>query len=461
MKKLFPHSKEEDSPDVIELRNQGGVAAIIFIHGFTGDRTTTWGPLPEFIRSDPALCKWDIYSVGYSSRLSPDIVGVWSADAPIERLAGLFRTTMRFGISQYGALALVAHSMGGLVVQRALLDDPGLRARVSHVFLFGTPSAGLRKAAPFGIVKRQLGDMAFGSPFISALRQQWDATVGHAMPFTLWAIAGERDEFVTTDSSIEPFDPSVRAVVPGNHLEMVKPSTTGDVAFLLIKNQLLGKAAPAGPWNSARVAVETRRYFEAIQLLEPQVALLDEGGLVMLALAYDGVGRTADAMRVLETHGEDKLDAMGTLAGRFKRRWIAERRKADLDRAMELYGTGFRVAQAERIPDQVYYHGINLAFLYLATDALQSARIHAELALTSAAQGVNRKWSEATAGEAELILGHSDSGLVHYRRALEFNPSMREIEATYRQAMWIAELLNDSILASELRRLFRSEGVES
>ncbi len=52
--------------------------------------------------------------------------------------------------------------MGGLVVQQALLDDPELADRVSHVFMFGTPSNGVRAARWAGFLKQQIEDMAEG-----------------------------------------------------------------------------------------------------------------------------------------------------------------------------------------------------------------------------------------------------------------------------------------------------------
>jgi hypothetical protein len=50
--------------------------------------------------------------------------------------------------------------MGGLAVQRALLDDKGLRNRTSHLFLFGTPCGGLIKASLVRVLNPQLRDMA-------------------------------------------------------------------------------------------------------------------------------------------------------------------------------------------------------------------------------------------------------------------------------------------------------------
>jgi pimeloyl-ACP methyl ester carboxylesterase len=84
----------------------------------------------------------DIFTLSYATTLLPDIVGVWSADPDIPILATLLRT--RIGIApleRYADLVLVAHSMGGgLVAQRALVDDTSLFGRVRTLVLFGTPS---------------------------------------------------------------------------------------------------------------------------------------------------------------------------------------------------------------------------------------------------------------------------------------------------------------------------------
>jgi hypothetical protein len=57
--------------------------------------------------------------------------------------------------------------MGGLAVQRALLDYADLAARAQNVILFGTPSGGLTKAGLLWRLKRQLRDMAKGGKFVT------------------------------------------------------------------------------------------------------------------------------------------------------------------------------------------------------------------------------------------------------------------------------------------------------
>src|SRR5215831_8720680 len=144
---------------LITHRNLGAKAALVFLHGFSGDAAKTWGHFPEFVSGDQRFADWDVFSVGYTTRLVPDIVGIWSADAPLDRLSlQLANTASVVPLSSYKTLAFTAHSMGGLILQRALVDTESLSDRTSHVTLYGTPSGGLSKAGPFSFFKRQVRD---------------------------------------------------------------------------------------------------------------------------------------------------------------------------------------------------------------------------------------------------------------------------------------------------------------
>ena len=118
--------------------------AVVFLHGFSGDRDDTWDRLPGLLGT--VVADWDIYTLGYATTFRPDLLGVWSADPDLPILATMLKTQARIEpLRRYRSIALVAHSMGGLIVQRALVDDSELAQRTDKVVLFGTPSAGLRK----------------------------------------------------------------------------------------------------------------------------------------------------------------------------------------------------------------------------------------------------------------------------------------------------------------------------
>jgi len=436
--------------------------AILFVHGFSGDPTITWGDFPKFLSQDDRLAHWDIYSLGYHTSLGLDVVGIWRANPNLTILAGLLATRAAVEpLKRYQNLALIAHSMGGLVVQRAVLDDSGLRGRVGQIVLFGTPSGGLRKASFFKFWKPQLNDMAKGGNFIVDLRARWTQSFGQRSSFTMCVNAGDEDQFVTPDSSLEPFVPFQdvrRKVVRGDHLSIVKPQAATDTSVQVALEALIGSAAPAGPADSARMALEMRQFQNAISTLESHPEALDEVGLVQLAMAYDSVGRREDAIRVLQTRekSSDFTDAMGVLAGRLKRRWLVGHLAADADQACALYEKGFELSQQRGRHDQAFYHGINVAFMQLAyrNDEI-AAKETAKKVLAECALAKPDKWRLATEGEASLLLGNTDEALKNYQAAALSKPRPRECDSMFQQAIHVASLTGNEAAADALEKIFR------
>src|SRR6516225_7360485 len=198
------------------VRQQGQDRAVVFVHGFTGSRDDTWDRFPALLGT--STTEWDIFTVGYATTLLPDVVGVWSADPDLPILSTMLSTQLDITpFSRYRALALIAHSMGGLVVQKALVDNPQIAARVRHLILFGTPSGGLRKTKWLSFWKRQLKNMARGSSFINTLRADWERLYGAKPPFEVLVVAGASDQFVPPGSSRDPFDRRGHRVVVGDH----------------------------------------------------------------------------------------------------------------------------------------------------------------------------------------------------------------------------------------------------
>lgn len=452
----------------------GNKAAIVFVHGFSGDAGGTWRDFPALLAADPSLAAWDIWLLGYSSHLTVDVLGLWSADPDIHKIGERVVADVLHGqLAGYGAVAFIAHSMGGLVTQRALLNSPELVRKTSHVMLFGTPSGGLKKASWVSLLKPQLRDMAADGAFIEGLRRGWTATFdsanGHAWPFKFVAAAGERDEFVPASSALGPFrdaaHPERTAVVPGDHVQMVKPTAGSDACVRLVVNTLCGQALAAGPLNSASVAIELNDFKAAIDQLTPQAAALDRASQVQLAIALDRVGRRKDAIDLLRDSGqaEADTDAMGTLAGRLKRRWLADRLDADGQEALALYRQALALARTAGDPAQAYYLGINVAFLALALlgdlpCARQTAQqVLADCKAAAAADELarNTRWRLATEAEALLMTGSTDAALQRYREALGTgSPEPWQVASTHQQARYLALLLGEAPLVAQVDAVF-------
>jgi len=446
------------------VHDGGGRAAVVFIHGFSGDARKTWENFPDFLSKKSELKGWDVYTMGYETALYPDILrGIWSANAGLETLAGLLRTTLTLGrLSTYEAVAIIAHSMGGLVAQRALLDTD-VRKRVSHLFLFGTPSGGLIKAGLVRRFKTQFRDMAPNSDFLKNLRKRWAAEFAGGTPFQLFVMAGESDQFVPEDRAfVDDFPESVRNRVPRNHVQMVKPKRADDLSVEVVTKGLVGGAGANEVWNAASVAAQDRQSRALVDRFWLTRAGLDQPALVDLALALERIGRQQDAFEVLEKYGKsESTDRMGTLAGRFKRKWLSRRQQADAERALELYRRGLTLSESAGDWPQAFYHAINVAFMEFAfTGDRKATQVAAEKALEYCRRSKPDLWAQATCAEARLYLGESDAAIEAYRQALfpeneAWAASPWQVTSMYDQAIEVAERLGDKTLGKRLTTLFR------
>jgi pimeloyl-ACP methyl ester carboxylesterase len=437
-------------------------AAIVFVHGFTGKGPGTWNDLAPRIAADPALASWDCWTVTYASSWLPDICGIWTADADLGILAQLLVTDLGQGsLARYEALVLIAHSMGGLIVQKSLVDQKQIAARTRTVILFGTPSGGLIKAHTLKLWKRQLAGMAQGGEFITKLRADWSHRFAAAAPFSFLAVGGERDQFVPPKSSLEPFPIEQRAVVAGNHVTMIHPPLSDRNVVDLVVQRIAGKAAAGNIGDSALRAIELGDFQSIIEEYLQHADTLDTPALVHLAIALDGADRRDEAYKLLAEHQTMNSEVMGTLAGRLKRNWLVSgRRLADAEAAEAHYAKGYELAKNEFNLRQAYYHGINLAFLTFVfrkdrKQARRFAREVLEICDRSKALHDADEWLDATKGEAQLILGEAEAALADYRSFVNADNDIWKIGSTYLNARTIAADLADRELARKLGTLFR------
>jgi pimeloyl-ACP methyl ester carboxylesterase len=439
--------REEDQmrPILMDFhRSEGNRVAIVFVHGFTGDVKKTWGDIPQFLRAQPELTGWDLAGFGYESGRRFDISNLWSADASLEEISTMLYTAL--DSPRYESIALVAHSMGGLVVQQALVKYPKLRAHVSQVILFGTPSRGLVKATLVSWLKQQTQNMSASGPFVQSLREEWTKLDAEKKLPPLLAVAGETDQFVPPTSSLGPFPEDACRVIPGNHLTMLTAASADAPCVQMILKTLSRGAAPAGARSAARLAVEEGKFQQVIDTLWPIRRELDDAGMVSLSLALDAVGRRQDAIAVLEGQEARGTDAFGALGGRYKRRWLLERRRADAEKALDMYRRGYERANSKTPPDhkQAFYHGVNLAFMELAYGGdFHEARNRAGEVLEHSRLSEHPRepfWRVATEADALLILGQVEKGMTKHAEAARMPMQPWQALSIQEQAMRTADL---------------------
>lgn len=410
--------------------------AIVFIHGFTGRTVDTWQRFPELVQQDPKLNGWDVFCYGYESSLFP-FFGLWEGNPPLPRLAKQLQDATNIApLTQYSGLTLVAHSMGGLIVQQALVISEELRQRVTHAFCYATPSCGLAKAKLGSFFNRQARDMRADGPFIRGLRERWKSKADSLRHLKFFAVAGDKDEFVPSDSSLTPFPEDQCRVVHGNHLEIVKPESDRDDSFLVFREAILGEVRDLPFLDAARVASERNEFGKVVATLLPQAAFLDDLHMARLVIALSELGESAQAHALLETHERTGTDFLGVWAGQLKRRWRLKGHRKDIDQAIELYRQGCAEAERNQDPAQILYHAINVAHLLEVGKNMRSAsREFARKALEACAAGPTRDyWTIVTEAEAHIYLNKPDRAAELYAEAVKLEAAPRHLKTTYQQA---------------------------
>jgi pimeloyl-ACP methyl ester carboxylesterase len=445
---------------IIEVRRRAGSdRVILFIHGFSGDQGDTWGLIPTLLGTDTALNAWDIVSLGYATSLLPDIRGIWSADPDLPILALHLNT--RFDIAplaQYRSFAIVAHSMGGLVVQRALLDNPDLVRRVKELIFFGTPSGGLGQAGIFSFLKPQLRNMDAKGEFVSRLRREWTERFDDTPPFKLLAVAGDRDQFVPPRSSLDPFEARFRRVVAGDHLTMIKAKEASAESVQLLVAALSAKPEPAAASAPLRTRVMGMSEPEVEHALATPERRLTQAEVVNAAIMLDLDDKRQQAIALLEQNLALGTDIKGTLGGRFKRLWLETADRSYAERALELYRSALDMSSAADDHEQVYYHAINVAFLsFVVWDRKTEAEDLARLALEHCAKAPETLWRVATEAEARLYLNETEVALADYERAFAMGAEHWQLQSAGQQAYQIAVKLGAPELQEKLQTLFNPE----
>ena len=161
-------------------------------------------------------CRWDLFSVGYTDAAVPDLVGIWKANAPIDRLATLLYTAAaQPPLVSYKSIVFVSHSMGwtgdaksaggitptslpASVMYFSWNSQRGSQEKPAHSAFSKTASPG--HGREFRVHQRSAEAVERPVRLISSLQVPDDR--------------GDQDEFVPSDSSLDPFLAAQRSVVP-------------------------------------------------------------------------------------------------------------------------------------------------------------------------------------------------------------------------------------------------------
>ncbi|MER6472235.1 NACHT domain-containing protein [Streptomyces collinus] len=241
---------------------------VVFVHGFKSS-AAVWDSFVRLIEDDSDLAFVVPFLFEYDTRLwqpNPSRQ-IPSFDTTADNLMEYLENTA----GDCERLALVAHSQGGLIVQRYLHRMLGYRGRgqdisrrIRRVILFACPNDG----AQFGLTLRRI--LLRKNPQEMQLRpldEQITDTrafvlnrVIHARevsdgscPISIVVYAGESDNIVTPASARSTFPESF--VLPGQHFSIVQPDSYEHRSYKALKLQLLA-AADGGARESTQRALD-------------------------------------------------------------------------------------------------------------------------------------------------------------------------------------------------------------
>jgi len=399
-------------------------SAILFVHGFSGDAENTFFEAPKLLMANEQMDGWDMFPLGYSGNVVPEMgKNIWACASDIKRNSDFLNTSIRNKFSKYKRIAIVAHDLGGIVAQQAILQlDKVDLDRISHVLFFGTPSYGLpeiqlKNFFTYGNDEKELME---GSPYMRKLRNNWDEKFQNKYPFVFKTIAATEDEYVPISSSIEPFPKEYQEIIEADHFSLVQIDDVNDDSYQLLLNTLMNKSFLNTFSNKEEVNIALGEYNAVINSLLPKLKTLDSKGLERLMYALEGAGREDEAMKILVEHpmAKDNSKLLGILGERYKRQYLNSFNAEDLKRALKYYAEALKVAEEKQDHNQIYYHAINLAFLNLLQEDKPAMTVYAERAFKATEKDpFPSLWKMATLGEAFLYKGDFEKSKEYYAKA--------------------------------------------
>ncbi|MEU6231156.1 alpha/beta fold hydrolase [Streptomyces sp. NPDC047042] len=257
---------------------------VVFIHGLFSSEET-WDPLAGLLESDEELAHVAVRRFGYATpkfRFRPD-----RRTPDYNDLAERLKAFLHYEAAGHDRLFLVAHSQGGLIVQRYLArmihSGQGQQlAKIRGVVLFACPNSGSDFALPLRSAwwsknpqVRALGPL---NPEVRDAQQTVIDQIVYARevgasscPIPFWVFGGEEDKVVVRASAQGNF-PKV-FMLPGDHSSIIQAKTHEHPAYVALRTHLLeveqtdpedpgapasissAPAAQAAPWgDSAKAA---------------------------------------------------------------------------------------------------------------------------------------------------------------------------------------------------------------
>lgn len=213
---------------------------LLFIHGLGGCPQKTWGKFSQLIYEDNDLSdKFDCVFFKYKTSVWP-----WPLKyiARGQVLADALDTKIVYELNQYKDIVIIAHSLGGLISKRYILDRIKFQDNmiVRKVVFFATPHLGSSLAGvvrKISIFNQHLKQLCRDSEFIGMINREWNALdTGQVEKLN---IIGSEDIIVSQQEGTNIYSGKYCTVEGKDHCSIVKPTSADDLSFKIVKSFLL------------------------------------------------------------------------------------------------------------------------------------------------------------------------------------------------------------------------------
>jgi pimeloyl-ACP methyl ester carboxylesterase len=215
----------------LNCSQDGNTRLLVFVHGWMGDSQGTWKAFPDLACHDPDLKNTDVLAVDYPlfmvrRNLNISELASW--------LNGELDNSTLKG-NKYSQIAVIAHSMGGLIAREIILDRrlAGRTATVGVLVEVATPHLGANPAQlaeAFGLTEPLTSEMQHDSEYLRDLRTHWN-NLGDQHPKT-HCFTSPEDLIVSQESAWFQCD-DLRPYTQWGHIAMVKPANAEDDRYRL------------------------------------------------------------------------------------------------------------------------------------------------------------------------------------------------------------------------------------
>jgi HAD superfamily phosphoserine phosphatase-like hydrolase len=224
---------------------------ILFVHGLGGSAAGSWEKFPELVCADPQFANYDVGFFEYPTTRSPFRLRFWKKYSKIQTLADALRTVIENRYTEHRPIVLVAHSLGGLICRSYLVDavmsDSPLR--VARLVLYATPNSGSGLANVTQYLswrQPQLKQLCKNSDLIISLNRAWEQLRMSDKIAVRYVVATDDDVVNPASAGHFPGNPEIEVLTGRNHRNCVKPESSGDLAFEILKT-FVGEEPAAAP----------------------------------------------------------------------------------------------------------------------------------------------------------------------------------------------------------------------